>query len=457
MKVSAEKVAAGQVALAIEVEPQQVEEFLQRAYRRLVQRVNVPGFRKGKAPRAVVERYLGREAFLQEAIDLMVPQVCDEAIREQGLEAIDVAEVEVAQREPVVIKAKVAVRPTVELGDHHGLRLERPSLAVDEAQVAQEMEELRHRYAVLEPVERPVQWGDVVRADLRGAVDGRQAFSEEDAQFRLQEGRLVLLPGLAEKLVGLHKGETSEFNLVLPEGYPRGLAGRDCLCQVLVREVKEEKLPALDDGFAREVGEGFSSLQALQERLREDLRQQAETLADARYRDAIVEELVRTATLEYPEVLVEREIDHLLRDQASSGGQGDVERYLRQIGKTAAELRTELRPQAEVRVRRSLVLSRVAEAEGIVVESAEVDQEIERMVASAGPQGGQFRQLFGGAAGREAIERSLLARRTLDRLVAIASGQAAAEAPAAAAPARRKRSRTGAAAAEAGTSRKGEE
>ncbi|MFQ5880764.1 MAG: trigger factor, partial [Dehalococcoidia bacterium] len=412
------------LAKALDDHPERVEEFLQRAYRRLVQRVNIPGFRKGKAPRVVVERHLGREAFLQEAIDLMVPGVCDAAIREQDLDAIDISDVEVAEREPLVIKARVAMRPTVELGDYRGLRLERPPVAVDEAEADQELEELRHRYAVLEPVERPAQWGDVVRAELRGTADGRPVFDEEDAQFRLQQERVVLVPGLAEKLLGLAMGVAAEFTIALPESYPRGLAGKECHCRVVVQEVKEEKLPRLNNAFAREVGEGFPSLQALRQRLQEDLRQQAEAEADARYRDTMVERLVEMAALEYPDVLVEQEIDHLMRDQASSGGQADVERYLRQIGKTGAELRDELRPPAEGRVRRSLVLSKVAEAEGISVEASEVDQEIERMAAAAGPQAEQVRRLFDTPNGRGAIERSLLTRKTLDRLVAIASGQA---------------------------------
>jgi trigger factor len=428
MNVSTEKLADGQVSLAIEVDPKQLEQFRQRAYKKLVQRFAIPGFRKGKAPMAIVERHLGKEVLQQEAIDLLVPEVTNEAIKEQGLDAIDVSDVEVDQEEPLILKATVSLRPVVDLGDYKSLRMERASVAVEEDEVDKELEALRQRYAVQEPVDRPVQWGDIVRADLKGTVDGRSVFNEEDTQFRLQEGQTLMVPGLAEKLIGLKKGDSSQFSIVLPEDFRRNLAGKECECTAAIHEIKEEKLPELNDGFAREVGEGFSDLKALRERVSENLTQDLEAEANTAFSNSIVEKLMETATMEYPEMLVDQEIDRLLQDQTSSSGQADVERYVEQLGKTADELRGELRPEAKRRVRRTLVLNKVAELEGIEITHEDIDEEIDRIAMSAGAQGEQIKMLFGSQAGHDAIGRTLLSRRTLDALIAVATGQAEADA-----------------------------
>ena len=411
-----------------------MERSLDTAYRRLVQRTQVPGFRKGKAPRAMLERQLGRHRLVHEALDILIPEAYNRAIEEQDVDAIDQPRIEVLQEEPVVFNATVPVRPTVELGDYRALRVERSAAMVDPKDVDAGLEELRHRYALHQPVDRPVRMGDIVRADVRGEVDGRQIFAEEDAEFRLREGAVVLLPGFAEGLAGAQKGEPAEVAVEVPPDYPAAggaLAGKRCVFTVLVREVKEEQLPALDDQFAREAGEGFPSLDALRQRLESDLRERIEREAEDAYQDQALAALAeRAEKLEFPPVLGEREIDRLLRDEARAAGQ-DVDRYIESaLGgrRPLEELRDELRPRASERVRRSLVLSRLAELEGILVEPAEIDAEVERIVGSSGGQAPQMRQLFGGAGGREAIERSLLTRKTLERLATIASdGASAAE------------------------------
>lgn len=401
-----------------------MERSLDTAYRRLVQRTHIPGFRKGKAPRAMLERHVGRHRLLHEALDILIPEAYNRAIEEQDVDAIDQPRIEVLQEEPAVFKATVPVRPTVELGDYRTLRVDRPTVAADPKDVDVALEELRHRYALHQPVDRPVRMGDIVRADVRGEVDGRRIHAEEDAEFRLREGAMVLLPGFAEGLVGGRKGEPMEVAVDVPPDYPAAggaLAGKRCVFSVLVREVKEEQLPELDDQFAREVGEGFASLQALRQRLEADLRERLEREAEDEYQGQAVAVMTEKAEkLEFPPVLVEREIDRLLRDEARAAGQ-DVDRYIEQLRRPLEELREELRPRAAERVRRSLVLSRLAELEGIAVEAAEIDAEVERIVGSSGPQATQMRQLFGSAGGREAIERSLLTRKTLERLAAIAS------------------------------------
>jgi trigger factor len=424
VKVSTERIPDSQIVLEIEVEPERMEKSLEKAYRRLAQKTKVPGFRQGKAPRAMLERYLGSEAIRHEALDIVIPEVYRQAITEEKIEPIDLPAIEVTQEEPLVFKATVPVRPNVDLGDYRAVRVEREPPAVREEQVEEQLEELRHRYALLEPVDRPVQVGDMIRAEVQINVDGRQVLHEEDMELRLRPGGAALLPGFVEALPGGEKGQRREFSLDVPPDYPqRALAGKTCLCSVLVKEVKEERLPEVTDAFAREVGEGFPSLTALRERLANDLREAAQKEADGAYREKVVDAMVAAANLEFPPQLVDREVDHLLQDRANASGAADVEAYLRDLRKPEDDLRQELRWEAIQRVQRSLVLSKLAEVEGIAVNKDDIDSEIDRLAASAGPRADEVRRMFAGKRGREALESSLFTRRTLDRLVAIASGE----------------------------------
>jgi trigger factor len=334
--------------------------------------------------------------------------------------------------EPLVVKATVPVRPTVELDDYRQVRVPRAPVEVPNERVEQALEDLRHRYAVLEPVDRPVQWGDVLRGDIAGAVDDITIVDQKDAEFQLREGQALTLPGFAERLVGLVKAVENEVEVPVPDGFAdKRVAGKTARYHVTIHEIKEEKLPALDDNFARQVGESFPSLAALRERVESDIRQFEEEEARHTYHDQVLSALEERATLEFPPVLVEREVERLLRDQTTSGGRGDaagdMERYLRSQGKSEEELREELRPLALERVRRSLILTQVAEAENIDVSDAEIDQEVERLVSSAGPQSEGVRRFFAEAEGRDALKRRLLTRTTLDRLESIASGESEAE------------------------------
>jgi trigger factor len=433
VKVSAQKIPDSQVVLEIEVEPERVEKALDRAYRQLVARTKVPGFRPGKAPRAMLERYLGRDALMRQALDRLVPEIYQEAARQEDVEPIDLPELEVVTTEPLVVKATVPVRPVVDLGDYRQVRVPREPVELPQERVEQALEGLRHRYAVLEPVDRPAQWGDILRADVTGTVGDSTIVDQKDAEFQLREGQAVSLPGLAERLLGLAKGVETEVEVPVPADFadPK-VAGGTARYRVLIHEIKEEKLPALDDSFARQVGESFPSLAALRERIESDMRQVEEEEALHRYHDQVLAALEERATLEFPPVLAEREVERLLRDErVASGGRAasgpDVERYLREQGRSEEELRQELKPLAVERVRRSLILTQVAEAENIDVSDAEVDQEVEKLVSSAGPQAEEVRRFFAGADGRDAIRRRLLTRRTLDRLVDIASSESAAD------------------------------
>lgn len=396
-----------------------MERSPERAYRRLSQRVSVPGFRKGKTPRPMLERHVGRQRLVQEALDILIPEAYNQALDEQDIEPIGQPSIELVQEEPLSFKATVPIRPTVELGDYRTLRIQRYPVTVDPIEVDATLEELRRRYALWEPVERPVQMGDSIRAEVHGTIEGREVTDDTDAEIELREGTTIVAPGFIEALVGAEKGVPKEITVTMAPGSQ--YEGKEATFNITVKEIKEERVPDLDDEFARQVGEGFSSLQGLREELTKNMEERRKAEAEEEYRQEAVVALEQQAEkVEFPPVMVDREIDRLLRDSARETGQ-DLDRYLQMLRRTEDELRQELRPGATERVRRSLALSRLAEMEDIRVEPEDVDREIDKLAASAGAQAEQMRQIFSGPDAREAIARSLHSRKTLDRLAEIVS------------------------------------
>ena len=425
MKVTTQRLPESQVLLEIEVDPDQMQRSLDKAYRRLVQRIEVPGFRKGKTPRDMLERHVGRERLIREANEILIPEVYDQAIEEQDIHAIAQPSIELVDVEPLSFKATVAVRPTVDLGDYKSIRAEKDPVEVPEDDITAALDDLRRRYAVHEPVERPVETGDIVRADVRIEIDGRELFKEDDAEFRLRPDSTILLPGFAEGIVGAEKGVTKEVTVTVPEG-ENELAGKTGTATITVKEVKAEVLPELNDDFAQEVGEGFTDLLALRERVTNDLRERLEAQSENAFQERAVTALVENAkTIEFPHVIVHREIERLIEDQARSTGR-DISGYMELIKKTPEQMHEDLLPAATERVRRSLALSQLAEEENIEVSAADIDEEIEKMATGSGQQGEQMRQIFSSENGRAVIERNLTTRKTLERLAEIASQDGAA-------------------------------
>jgi trigger factor len=424
VKVSTEKIPESQVVMTIEVEPERLEEARGKALRKLAPRAKVPGFRPGKAPDAMIRRYLGEERILDEALDALVPVVYREAVEaDESIDPIARPRLVIETTEPLVVKATIPVRPTIELGDYKAVRVEAQTVEVDEDRVAQTLQTLRERAATLEPSEHEIRWNDVVTFDLHSAVGERKFIDQQDVQVQLTEDRDVLFPGFEEELLGHSKGETVEFDLAVPEEVKtEDLAGKQAHFTVAIKEMKEEVLPELDDEFAKQVGDGYETVDALRERIRADIRRYEEEQRDNRYQDEALTKLVEQATIEYPPVMLESEIDRMVHDQAGHIEEGrGLEQYLAALGKTEEQVREEFQPIADTRLRRSLILTEVSDAENIDVTPQEVEDEIDRMSAQAGAQASRMRELFGREEGRESIRRNMLTRKTLDRLVEIAT------------------------------------
>ena len=432
MAVTAERLPRSLVAMEIEVEAERLEDALEKAVKKVSQQVRIPGFRPGKAPRDIVERTVGRPALLQEAIEDLLPDLYSEALAEQEIEAIDQPEIELKSTEPLVVSATVPVRPTIDLGEYAALRVPKDDVVATPEQIDEAILEVQRRFATLEPVDRAVAWGDTVRIDVAVSVEGQdEPHVEEGAEFRVTEGGVVSLPGFLDHLIDLERGGPHEFSFALPDDYEaQELAGKTASYSVHIQEVKQEVLPDLDAEFARSLDEdGIETLEQLRTRVDENVRARVDAEAEASYRDEIIDLLLATAELDYPEVLVEREIDSLVDQQSNhaSHERETLDAWLEAIGRTEEEVRGTLREQADLVIRRGLVLAEFAEREAIEVPEEEIEQEITGLMDQiAGgstdiEERSRIRGLFDTPEGRSSIRSRILTQRALDRLAEITS------------------------------------
>ncbi|MSQ41905.1 MAG: trigger factor [Dehalococcoidia bacterium] len=437
MPVTTERLPRSLVALKFEVEQERLEASMGRAVQRVSKQVRIPGFRPGKAPRDLVERTVGRSALLQEALDLLLPALYSETIAAQAIDVIGQPEFELESLEPVIVNVRVPVRPTIDLKDYGSLRAPREPVQSTAERLEQELTALRRRFATLEPVERAVAWGDTVRADVTAAVEGQaEPHSEQDAEFRVEQGTQVSLPGFLEHLAGLERGGPHEFSFALPADFEATeLAGKTVSYTVRIHEVKHEVLPELDDDFVQSIDEeGVTSVEQLRERVRDNLQRQLEQAALGKYQDELVDLLVAGAELDYPEVLVERDIDRLLDQQSNHATHTPEElaRWLERVGKTEQEVRDALREQADLDVRRGLVLGELVRREQIAITEQDIDGELELILG--GTLGGtddtaegnderraQLRGMFDTPEMRASLRNRLTTQRALDRLTEICS------------------------------------
>jgi trigger factor len=424
MKVTREKEENSQVFLRIELEKPEVEKSMEQAYRRLVKKANIPGFRQGKAPRAVLERYIGRESLMEDALNDLFPDVYQQALKEQQIEAIANPEIEVVQTEPVVFTAVVPLKPTVELGDYKSLRLAPEKTEVTKTDVDAVIEQLRRQHGTWEPVERPVAFDDLVTMDVESQAEGKPFINQPGAQYQVVTGQPLPVPGFAEQLVGVEIGGEKEFKLKIPEDYDKAeLAGKEAGFKVKINEIKQQHLPKLDAEFAQLVSPEFKTMAALRKQLAKNLRLQAEQRTREAFEEKVIDAVVDSSKVEFPPVLVESEVERLMEQQARwlEGSGLGVEEYLSRIKKTEEEMREEMRPVAARRVTRSLVLGRVAEAEKIEVSDEEITAELEKIVQGTENKA-EMKERINSPQVRDSMAQMLTTQKAVRRLVEIAGG-----------------------------------
>ena len=283
MKVSSEPIENSQVSLNVEMEANEVEEYLGKAYNHLVSKVKVPGFRKGKTPRTVLERHIGKDTLLQEALEQLIPDACQKAMDEQKIEAIARPEIQIMQTEPVVFKAIVPVYPTIKLGDYKGIRVESIPVVLTDQEIEAAIQQLRLQHAVLVPVDRPAKMDDAVTMDIEGESEGKPFTIRKDLVYELVKESPLPLPGFADKLEGIAKGEERSFTLSYAADYKiPELAGKDYSFKVKATEIKEQQLPEANDEFAKTVG--VESMAVMREQIISRLKERAEEMARSELR-----------------------------------------------------------------------------------------------------------------------------------------------------------------------------
>ena len=425
MKVTREKTENSQAFLTIEMEPAEVEESLKKSYDRLVKKTNIPGFRKGKAPREMLERYLGKENILEDVLHHLLPQAYEEALKEQQIEAIARPHIEVTGTDPVIFKTTVPLVPVVNLGDYHSIKMTPEPVEVTEDNVNVVIEQLRHQNATWESVERAVEFSDLVVLDIESHVDGEPFINRQGVQYQVLSDSSAPAPGFAGQVVGMEKGGEKEFQLQLPQDYPRKeLAGKDPLFKVGVVEIKQEILPELNDEFARQLGPEMKTLETLKTEVTTNLKLRAEEKARLDFEERVIEAAVGQAQVEFPPVLAEMEISRMIDEQSRRFQMqgGNLEGYLKNMSKTEEQLHEELHPVATKRIATSLVLGKIAEAEKIEVGESDIDAETENMLQSATGNKVELQKLMNTPQSRESVRQILTTRKTVQRLSEIAKG-----------------------------------
>ncbi len=404
-----------------------MDKTMQRAYRRIASRVNIPGFRKGKAPRTIVERYYGREAIVSEALDILIPEVYSQALEEHQIEPVAQPQIDLVQTEPPVFKATVPVRPTIELGDPRELKFSMEPEEITDEKVNETIEDIRKRYAPWEKVERPAQEGDMLSLDVESsAAEAGPFINDTGVSYIVTPGLTFPIAGFPEQLVGIEPGGSEEFTLTAPDDYPQeAFRGKEIAFKVTVNEVQEKKLPELNDEFVKSLPNDVDTVDGLRTWVREQLEQAAREAARRKVEADAVDALIAASQIEYPEVLVEHELDHLVDQHLPGNNQAALEQFLQAIGKTREELREERREEAEKRVLRTLVLDQLARQESIQLADDDVTREIVSFMqqASSEQELNSILQAASTQQGRETLARMALTRKTLAWLVATVTGQ----------------------------------
>ncbi len=419
MKLSTEKTENCQIIINIEVEPPEMEHYLDEAYHHLAERYKIPGFRKGKAPRPILENYLGRGALVEHALEHLVPELCNKAIEEQKIPAIAYPDVEITELEPVKFKATVSIQPMVELGDYHSIAMTPDTTEVSEKDVETTMEQLRVQKANWEPVIRPVAMDDMVKIDVKSTVGNETALDEKERFYIVQNNSPLPVPGFAEQLVGMELGQTKEFHLSFPIDHEeKNLAGKDYALTVTVHETKEKHLPEVNDDFARSIGEGIDSLDALHKRLETNLKSLAESNARRAFEDRIIDQIAKISKICFPPVMVEQETGRFLADMARQfgGGEAGLNTFLKSSSKTLDEIKTEIKPAAESKITRSLILSKVAQDAKLTVTDEEINARLEEIIKSDTNISEDVKNALNSPSGRETTGQLLLAQKTLQYL-----------------------------------------
>lgn len=382
-----EKLENNTVSFEFSVTPEEFETAVQRSYKKNVKKINMPGFRKGKAPRMIIEKAYGKEIFYEDAINFVLPDAYDKAVEENGISPvaqpeIDLKSEQIDPTQDIVFTAKVVVKPEFELGEYKGVKVEKPVFTTSDADVDEEIDKIRDRNSRLVPVEdRPVQADDIANIDFEGFTDGKAFEGGKGEGFDLTIGSGQFIPGFEDQLLGKNVGDDVEVNVTFPEEYhAENLAGKDAVFKVKINSVKVKELPEADDDFAMDVSE-FDTFDEYKADVKAKLDEANEEKTKNETEKAVVDAVCDNTEIDIPAEMIDAQVDTMVRDMdMQMRYQGlDLNTYMQYTGQTLDTIKAQYKPEAEKRVKTTLVLEKVAEVEKLEVTDEQVESEYERI------------------------------------------------------------------------------
>jgi trigger factor len=423
MKASWEKIEKNQGVLTIEVDTDQVSVALDKAFKKVVLKANIPGFRKGKVPRSIFEAKFGVESLYQDALDILLPEAYMQAVKETEIDPIDRPEVDVQQMEkgqPLKFTAKVEVKPEVQLGEYKGIEVADTSVEVSAEELDAELTKLQQRHAELIVVEEgQAENGDATIIDFEGFVDGVAFEGGKGEKHALELGSNSFIPGFEDQIVGMSIGDDKDIEVTFPEDYQaEELKGKTAIFKVKLHEIKRKNLPALDDEFAKDVSE-FETLEEFKLDLSKRLAEKNEQAAKREKENQIVDQVASSADVAIPQVMVEAEVELMMNDFANRlKSQGmSLEMYFQFSGQDEAVLKAQMSGDAEKRVRNNLVLEAVAKAESIEVTEDELNEELDKMAQTYKRTVEDIRSVLAANGNLESMKSELVVKKTIDFLL----------------------------------------
>jgi trigger factor len=422
MNVSKERIEENKVELTIEVSEDKVASALDKAYKKVVKEVNIPGFRKGKVPKSILIKKFGAEVLHKDALDILIPEAYYKAVQETEIEPIaqpDITDVFIEAGKPAKFTAEVEVKPEVELGEYKGLGIEKEEINVSDEQVEEELNHKREHHAQLVVTDREeVQEGDNTVIDFEGFVDGEAFEGGAGEDYNLEIGSGQFIPGFEEQLVGAKVGEEVEVDVTFPEEYhAENLAGQDAVFKVTVKEIKVKEMPELDDEFAKDLE--FETLDELKADIKEKITAREELRVNREFENKLIDAITDNTEINIPETMIENEIDNMLegfRYQIMQQG-FEFDQYLEMTGMNEEDIRADYKESAEKRAKANLILEAIAKNEGIEVSDEDVDAKLAEIAERQGQDKDQLKMFLQMQGQLASLKDSLLMEKTIDFLV----------------------------------------
>ena len=422
MNVKVENVKKNVVQLEIEVDASAFEEGMNKSYRKNAGKFNVPGFRKGKVPRKIVERYYGEQVLYEDAINFICPDAYEQAIKENDIHPVSEPEIDIVQigsGQSFIFTAIVTVKPEVELGEYLGIEVEKNEVNVTDEDVEKELKVIAEQNARLVNIEdRGIQEGDIAIIDYEGLIENEPFEGGKAVDYYLDIGSGTFIPGFEEQLIGAKTGDSLDVNVTFPEEYKNEeLAGKDAMFKVQIKGIKVKEIPAIDDEFAKDVSE-FDTIEEYKKDLKNKIIEREEFIQKRKTEDDVVKKVVENAKVDIPQVMVDRRIDRMLQElNLRLLYQGlSLESYVKATGMDIDKLREDYRDEAYNDVKTQIVLDKVIEAEGIVAVEEELDEEIRKFADNAKKSYEEYKKLLKDD-DIEYIGRSIQVNKAIDFLV----------------------------------------